>query len=151
MLKAVDLSSFLGTTIVFCSLLTNPVKAHAEKVCSNATLQGKYIFNYQGYSGSRENTKRFAVAGWEIYNGDGTLKGVSSKTMEGQPLAQFVPYTGTYKVNPNCIQTEIDIDQNGQATHFNNFFGPTANNISFLVTDPSIFASGIEIRQSAEQ
>ena len=121
----------------------------AKTTCDATTLHGVYVYAYTGFTTSGRIT-RFAVAGWAIFNGDGTLQGVSTTVTQGQTASQ-VPYTGTYTVNSNCIVAETDTDQNGNVTHYDDFTAPDGNKISFVETDPNVVSSGSETRQSEVQ
>jgi len=138
------------------TLFAVPGNARAENAqaaigCNVATLNATYTFSYEGYMGTGQTITRFAVAGLEVYNGKGTIVGISSRTIEGQAPAQFITFTGTYKVNSDCVESEINIDQSGAVTHFSNFFGPEANTLKFIQTDSNVVASGFQTRQPARR
>ncbi len=138
------------------TLFAVPGDAHAENAqaavgCDVATLNATYTFSYEGYMGTGQTITRFAVAGLEIYNGNGTIVGISSRTTEGKASAQLVTFTGTYKINSDCVESEVNVDQSGAVTHFSNFFGPEGNTLNFIQTDSNVVASGFQTRQPARR
>jgi hypothetical protein len=115
--------------------------------CSLATVRGIYNYSYAGYAINSDKTvTRFAVAGLDQFNGDGTLSGVSTATIEGQQAERLVKYTGIYKVNPDCTISETDTDQTGAVFHYDGFTTPKGDSISFVETDPDVVVSGTEHR-----
>ena len=104
------------------------------------------MYAYSGYTGTGSTLTRFAVAGLAVFRGDGTLSGVSTTANEGQPVARLVRYTGTYSVNSDCTATEIDTDQNGNISHFDDFTEPGGNKVSYVETDQNVVSSGTETR-----
>src|SRR4029453_353772 len=57
--------------------LGHPPSALADMVCSNATLKGTYLFAYDGWQIDADQVRKpFAFSGLEIYNGDGTMRGI---------------------------------------------------------------------------
>jgi hypothetical protein len=119
--------------------------------CSNATLKGTYVFGFTGLFYSRQygqsggtTSTPFAYAGLEVYGGDGKSSGVSTTA---QPVSQET-FTGTYTVNSNCTVTETDTYQNGSVYHYNEYTGPTGNNLTFVQTDPNYVDAGFGTRVS---
>ena len=153
----------LGAAVAFaCPLLAGARPASAQTTntatnttasttCDAATLHGTYVYAYTGYTTTSESVTRFAVAGLAVFNGDGTLQGVSTTATEGQAPAVAVSYKGTYTSKPDCTATETDTDQNGNVTHFDDFTGPAGNTISYVEVDPDVVSSGVETRQSTAQ
>src|SRR5688572_14261958 len=69
-----------------------------ESECSLATLQGVYIYAYNGFAIENGKQSPAAFAGQEVYYGDGTMSGVYSVSLNGT-IVQHIPYTGTYTLN----------------------------------------------------
>jgi len=115
--------------------------------CSLATVHGIYNFSYAGYAINVVDTvTRFADAGLDRFNGDGTLSGVSTTAIEGQQAERLVKYTGIYKVNRDCTISETDTDETGAVFHYDEFTTPKGDSISFVETDPNVVVSGTEHR-----
>ena len=114
--------------------------------CSLATVRGTYNYAYDGYSVNGDTVTRVAIAGLDHFNGDGTLSGISTAAVQGQPPEHLVKYTGTYKVKPDCTMTEIDTDETGAVFHYDQFTTPDGETISFVQTDPNEIFSGTERR-----
>ena len=127
--------------------LGHPHSALADMGCSNATLKGTYIYTYDGWQIDADNVRKpFAFSGIEIYNGDGTLRGIFSGSTDGV-VSQKVGYTGTSTIHPNCTgeQTYTD-DTTGDVTHFDIFVAPSGEGFTFVQTDPGFVSAGSERR-----
>jgi len=154
MLKAVTKwPLFTAVGLIFPLLMFPQIAKSADikTTCDNATLNGTYVYSYSGYTGTGNTLTRFAVAGSAVFNGDGTLHGVSTTATEGQPVARLVTYTGTYVVQPDCTATETDTDQNGTVSHYDDFTDPSGDKVSFVQTDPNVVSSGYETRRLLEK
>ena len=124
-----------------------PTSAHAQSVptsCSNATLNGLYVFGTTGYS---ESNTPFAFAGNEFYNGNGVTSGVVTSTAAGQPNSTTT-FRGTYHVNSDCTATETDHYSNGAVETYKDYTGPTGNTLTFIETDETAVDAGFETRVS---
>src|SRR5262245_40202564 len=67
---------------------------------SNVTLKGTYLVAYDGWQIDADNVRKpFAFSGLEIYNGDGTMRGIYSGSVDGV-VFQKVGYTGTSTIQP---------------------------------------------------
>ena len=89
--------------------------------CSNATLQGTYLFAYSGFQIVDGQQVPFVFAGQDRINGDGTLTGVNSFSVNGA-ISKNVTYTGTYTINPDCTGTSTTVDDGtGETAHFDLF------------------------------
>jgi len=116
--------------------------------CSDAKVQGTYVY-YQGTSAqiSGNSKSPFAVAGVEVYDGQGHDHGVFSQSVNGKITSQR-SYTGTYTVNPDCTGTEVDTDTTGAVSHYDQYYLPSGNEFTFLQSDSGTVSSGIETRAS---
>jgi hypothetical protein len=114
--------------------------------CSLATLQGTYIYAYEGFTIENGQQTPFAFAGQEVYYGDGTMTGVYSASTNGAVI-QNIPYTGTYTVNADCTSTLTTTEELG-TFHYDQFLGPKGDEFSWVATDPGTVASGFERRVS---
>jgi hypothetical protein len=114
--------------------------------CSLTTLQGTYIFGYEGFNIENGAQIPVAYAGQEVYYGDGTMTGVYSASTNGQ-ITRNIPYTGTYTVNRDCTGT-LTITEELGTFHYDQFVGPKGDEFSWVATDPGIVATGFERRVS---
>jgi hypothetical protein len=114
--------------------------------CSLATLRGTYIFAYKQFTIENGTQIPAAFAGQEVYDGDGTMTGVYSASVNGQ-ITRNVPYTGTYTVNADCTGTLTTTEELG-TFHYDQFVGPKGDEFSWVATDPGIVAAGFERRVS---
>jgi hypothetical protein len=111
--------------------------------CTLASFHGRYVFTGDGYDSSG---KFFASSGLEVYNGDGTMTGIYSLSTEGT-IARNLAYTGTYAVKSNCTSTlTITEVKSGLVFHYDQFIGPTGNELSWMQTDPGTTSAGFERR-----
>jgi len=95
--------------------------AFADMGCSNATLQGTYLLAYSGFQIVDGQQVPFVFAGQDRINGDGTLTGVNSFSVNGA-ISKNVTYTGTYTINPDCTGTSTTVDDGtGETAHFDLF------------------------------
>jgi len=127
--------------------LGHPPSALADLGCSNATLKGTYLFAYDGWQIDADGVRKpGAFSGIEIYNGDGTMRGIYSGGVDGV-VSRMVGYTGTSTIHPNCTgeQTFTD-DGTGLVTHNDIFVAPSGEEFTFVYTDPGIVSAGSERR-----
>lgn len=81
--------------------------------CNLATLKGRYLFGGIAtlFPPAPGGEALLAVAGYHIFNGDGTGKDVLSATINGQSIENQLSapprseYDITYTVNPDCSGT----------------------------------------------
>jgi hypothetical protein len=111
--------------------------------CSEATLQGTYRFDYDGYQVSGNTLVPFSLEGYEVYDGNGNVSGVATTTENGQIVGRNEPFSGTYNVNPNCTGTVTYTD----GTRYRQFIQPDGSGFFFVQTAPAgVVASGFEQR-----
>jgi hypothetical protein len=121
----------------------------AEAKCSLATLNGKYVVNFNGFQIVGSKQVPFAIAGFETFDGRGHAQGVISQSVNGK-ITSHIPFTGTYTITPDCFVTETDIVA-GTTLHFDEFTTPDGRKITFVETDPGVVASGVETRGTSQQ
>ena len=75
--------------------------------CTLATLKGRYLFGGLAtlFPPASADPATLAVAGYHVFNGDGTGKDVLSATLNGQIIENQNEYPITYTVNPDCSGT----------------------------------------------
>jgi hypothetical protein len=114
--------------------------------CSEATLQGTYRFDYDGYEIRGNTVVPFSVAGYEVYDGNGHVRGVATTWVDGQIVSRNEPFFGTYTVNPNCTGTVTYTD----GTRYRQFVLPDGSGFWFIQTSPpGVVAWGFEQRVGA--
>jgi hypothetical protein len=89
----------------------------------------------------------FAVAGYQVSNGNGNLKGVASVNFNGK-IASKEPFSGTYTVAADCTSTVTLTD----GAEFDQFIAPDGSKLTFVQTKPkSYVASGFALRGTAQR
>ena len=103
----------------------------AEAKCSEATLHGTYLFANDGVEIRGNNQIPFAVAGREVRDGKGNIKGVASGNFNGE-VFRNEPFSGTYTVNADCTGTNTYTD----GTHYDMFIAPDGSEFTVVQTHP---------------
>ena len=126
--------------------LGHPPSALAARECSNATLKGTYLFAQDGWQIDADGVRKpAAFSGIEIYNGDGTMRGIYSGGFDGV-VSHMVGYTGTSTIHPNCTGEQTFTDDTGAVTHNDIFVAPSGEEFTFIQTDPGAVSAGSERR-----
>ena len=100
--------------------------------CSEATLEGTYLFAYDGFV-IRDNEKvPFASSGYEVYDGNGHTKGVSTTNVNGK-VSSKETFTGTYTVKADCTGSSTYSD----GTRYDDYIAPDGSMITYVPTKPS--------------
>jgi hypothetical protein len=120
--------------------------------CSEATLDGRYLFAFDGFTTEGKNQGPFAVAGHQVFHGNGKANGVSSFSDNGE-IFKKTPFSSTYTVKANCTGTNtVDTNVDGSlVTHYDLFIAPDGSKVTFVQTDPGVVASGFELRGTAKR
>jgi hypothetical protein len=120
--------------------------------CSEATLDGMYLFALDGFGIEENNQLPFAVAGYRVYDGNGKVRGVASANFNGHIIVRKQPFSGTYTVKADCTGTLTLRDglQNDL------FIAPDGSMFTFVQTKPPRGApegvsSGYELRGTAKR
>ena len=114
--------------------LGHPPSALADMGCSNATLKGTYLFAQDGWQIDADGVRKpAAFSGIEIYNGDGTMRGIYSGGFDGV-VSRMVGYTGTSTIHPNCTGEQTFTDDTGAVTHNDIFVAPSGEEFTFIQT-----------------
>jgi hypothetical protein len=118
--------------------------------CSEATLQGTYLFAQNGVEIKGNSEQRpFALAGYDVFDGDGGVKGVSSGNFNGEVFRND-RFTGTYSVKANCTGT-VTFRGGGAATQGDIFIAPDGSKFAFVRTDPEFVGAGIDEQVTAKR
>ena len=116
---------------------------NAGAKCSEATLHGRYLFAYDGVVGKKQLP--LAVAGQQVFNGNGTQHGVASFNANGKVVSNQ-RFSGTYSVKADCTGT---ITTDGRQSDM--FIAPGGSMFTWVYTDPGLVASGPELRVTAKR
>ena len=111
--------------------------------CSDATLDGTYLFAINGVDITGGDQIPYAGAGYEVFDGNGKVKGVSSGNTNGQTFRND-RFSGTYTVKADCTGTaygELDL-----------FVAPDGSMFTFVQINPkSHVTSGFELQGTAKR
>jgi hypothetical protein len=102
--------------------------------CSEATLHGRYLYAYAGFEIQEKNQVPIAVAGHQVFNGNGSQHGVSSVSFNGEIFCEQ-PFSGTYTVNADCTATFTYAD--GDPFRFDLFVAPDGSKFTLVQVNPS--------------
>jgi hypothetical protein len=115
--------------------------------CSEATLNGTYLFAHDGVVISGKDQGPFAIAGMEKYDGNGKVKAVASANFNGN-VARHQSIPGTYSVKADCTSTATYAD----GTRYDLFIAPDGSMFTFVQTKPSEqVGAGFEPRGTAQR
>jgi hypothetical protein len=114
--------------------------------CSEATLKGTYLFAQNGVEIKGDEQRPFAIAGYDVFDGNGEVKGVASANFNGK-ITRNEPLPGTYSVKANCTGTFTFTN----GTRYDMFIAPDGSMFAFVRTNPEIVSSGFEQRGSAKR
>jgi hypothetical protein len=121
--------------------------ASSRAKCTEATLKGTYLFAQNGVEIKGNNEQRpFALAGYDVFDGNGEVKGVASGNFNGQ-VFRNKPLSGTYSVKANCTGTFTFAD----GTRYDQFIAPDGSMFTFVRTNPEFVSAGFEQRGSAKR
>ena len=114
--------------------------------CSEATLKGTYLFAQNGVELKGDEQRPVAIAGYEVFDGNGKLKGVDSSNFNGE-ITRNEHFSGTYTVNADCTGTVRLTDD----TRYDLFIAPDGSMFTWVQTyPPQYVVSGVE-RQVTRQ
>jgi hypothetical protein len=123
----------------------NDEKASGAK-CSEATLHGTYLFAQNGVEIKGNDQRPFAIAGYDVFDGNGEVKGVASGNFNGK-ITRNEPLPGTYTVKANCTGTFTFTN----GTRYDIFIAPDGSMFTFVRTNPEFVSSGFELRGTAKR
>ena len=113
--------------------------------CSEATLDGTYLFAYDGFVIKDNEKVPFASSGYEVSDGNGHVKGIATTNVNGK-ITSKAPFSGTYTVKADCTGSSTYTD----GTRYDSFIAPDGSMVTFVQTKPSEWVSaGLEQRGTA--
>jgi len=115
--------------------------------CSEATLHGTYLTAYDGVDITRNEKVPFAVAEYDVFDGNGNVNGVFSGNFNGE-ITRKEPYSGTYTVKADCTGTTTF----NTGEKYDLFIAPDGSMYTFVQIKPSEqVASGLELQGTAKR
>jgi hypothetical protein len=121
----------------------------ARAKCSEATLDGTYLFAEDGVILTGHDQVPFALAGYEVYNGNGKVRGVQSGNFGGE-VSRNDRFTGTYTVKADCTATVTYPD--GEPFRYDLFVAPDGSQFTLVQVNPSEWVtSAFEPRGTAKR
>jgi hypothetical protein len=107
----------------------------------------QYLFAFDGFKiKGNEKVVPFARAGYEIYKGNGKMKGALSGNLDGE-ITRNEPFSATYTVKADCTGTVTYTD----GTRYDLFLAPDGSQFTFVQTNPEFVGAGFEPRGTAER
>jgi hypothetical protein len=117
--------------------------------CSKATLHGTYLFAVDGVVTGGPDKGPFAVAGYNVFDGNGKINSVVSVNSNGHVIRK-VHDSGTYTVKADCTGTLTF--EGTDASRLDLFVAPDGSKFTQVGTSPSeVVASGFELRVMAKR
>jgi hypothetical protein len=135
----------VGVLAVGTGYATDEENAGAKK-CSVATLHGTYLFAQNGVEIKGNDQRPFALAGYDVFDGNGEVKGVASGNFNGETFRNQT-LSGTYTVKADCTGTITFTD----GTRYDQFIAPDGSMFTFIRTNPEFVTAGFELRGRAER
>ena len=121
------------------------------KKCSVATLHGTYLFAQNGVEIKGNDQRPFALAGYDVFDGNGEVKGVASGNFNGETFRNERS-SGTYTVKADCTGTVTFTEGTAAGTHYDLFIAPDGSTYTFVQTNPPEFVTaGFELRGTAKR
>ena len=100
--------------------------------CSEATLDGTYLFADSGFVIKDNEKVPFASSGYEVYDGNGHVKGVSTTNVNGK-VSSKETFSGTYTVKADCTGSSTYSD----GSRYDDYIAPDGSMLTFVQTKPS--------------
>jgi hypothetical protein len=114
--------------------------------CSEATLEGTYLFAQNGVEIKGNDQRPFAIAGYDVFDGNGEVKGLASGNFNGETFRNESG-SGRYSVKANCTGTFTFTN----GTRYDMFIAPDGSKFAFVRTNPEIVSAGFEVRGTAKR
>jgi hypothetical protein len=116
--------------------------------CSEATLDGTYLFAADGVGIKGNEQRPFAIAGYEVYDGNGKVKAVFTLNINGKKVIRNDRISGTYTVKADCTGTATYSD----GTRSDQFIAPDGSELTFVGTQPKrLVTAAFEPRGTAKR
>jgi hypothetical protein len=145
LLVVVGVVGLLGVLALGTGFANDEKAARAK--CSEATLHGTYLFAQNGVEIKGNDQRPFAIAGYDVFDGNGEVKGHASANFNGKITRSKEPLPGTYTVKANCTGTLTFTN----GTRYDIFIAPDGSMFTFVHTNPELVSSGFEQRGTAKR
>ena len=119
----------------------------AAAKCSEATLEGTYLFAQNGIEIKGNEQRPFAIAGYDVFDGQGKVKGHASANFNGKITRSKEPLPGRYTVKADCTGTLTFTN----GTRYDIFIAPDDSMFTFVHTNPELVSASFEQRGSAKR
>jgi hypothetical protein len=144
LLVVLGLVGLVGVLVVGTGFAEDENASRAK--CSEATLHGTYLFAVDGFRIEGNDRVPFAVAGYEVYDGNGKFRGVQSVN-DGGKVFRHERSAGTYTVKADCTATSTSGDAQTDL-----FVAPDGSKFTAVQIKPKFFVvSGFELRGTAKR
>jgi hypothetical protein len=115
--------------------------------CSEATLDGTYLFAFDDVEINGNEQLPAALAGYDVFDGNGHVKTVVSANLNGQ-IIRNKHHGGKYSVKADCTGTY----RTGPTEVQDLFIAPDGSQFTFVWVSPkSVVATGVEERATAKR
>jgi hypothetical protein len=101
--------------------------------CSEATLDGTYLFAADGVAIKGNEQLPFSYAGYEVFDGNGKVNQVFTLNINGKKVIRNETISGTYSVEADCTGSSTYSD----GTRYDDFIAPDGSMLTFVQTKPS--------------
>ena len=116
--------------------------------CSEATLDGTYLFAQNGVEIKGDEQRPFALAGYEVFDGQGKLKALFTLNINTKKVIGNETISGTYSVEADCTSTATYAD----GARSDQFMAPDGSELTFVQTHPKrIVTASFEPQGSAKR
>src|SRR5215203_6940778 len=115
--------------------------------CSEATLNGTYLFAHDGVEIKGNDQLPFANAGYDVFDGNGKVDTVVLGNANGK-ITRKAHFSSTYTVTADCTGTITSTD----GSQSDLFIAPDGSKFTFVQIKPkSSVTSGFELHGTAER
>ena len=140
-LLVVSLVGVLGVLAIGAGYAKDENAAKAK--CSEATLDGTYLFAFDGVKITGKKQSPYAVAGYDVFDGNGKVETVQSGNANGETFRNE-RFSGTYTVKADCTGTAVGA--------LDLFVAPDGSMFTFVQIKPkSNVTSGFELQGTAKR
>jgi hypothetical protein len=135
----------MARLILFLGLFACRPLAHAA-VCDPVAFQGPYGFQLSGTTTIGSKPQPAAASGRLVFDGSGSVSGISSVKFTGLLLGN--PVTGMYEAKADCSVSWSLQDDSGNFQHFEGTMSAYGKRVTFRQSDPGGARDGIMIQSA---
>ena len=138
--------TFTIAAIATLAMAIAPTANAADKGCSNASIQGTFVFRGAGSHFPPTGVALLDVLFAQTFDGNGALTATGVQSDNGNILQ--VTQTGTYTVNPDCTGTYTALlSPLGFTVHFFFVIADSGKELEVISTDPNTVVAGVARKQ----